>query len=460
MIKKLLYFTHLLFSALIFLSVACGNEPEQQKPDNPTNETESNLPISDCNKVIYEVNVRNFSAQGNFVGLQNDLPRLRELGVDILWLMPIHPVGEKNRNGSKGSPYSVKDYLKINPDYGDEAQLKSLVATAHEAKIEIWLDWVANHTAWDHVWTTEHPDYYAAKNGQRPYSPEGWADVIQLDFSNSAMQTAMIDAMKYWVSEFDIDGFRCDYVSGVPVDFWAKAKSEVNAVKKITWLAESDNADYMSVFDYDYAWAFNTALNDFAKSKDVSKLQTACQTLFNNDKYREKGRMVYLSNHDLNAYDGTEFTRLGSSVLPLTALYFTIYNLPLLYNGQEVGANKSTGLFDVSQVPWTPVNTTMQNLIKKLVKLKHSQPALESGKNRGALNFYATDNAQVFAYSRTSATNEVLVLLNFSAAPASFRFNGTTPDGDFVNWLTDSKQTFASGVKVELPANGYAVYVK
>ena len=444
----------------VCLFAACGSDPKPgEDPENPPV-----LTVLPENKVIYEANVRNYSPQGNFAGLEKDIPRLKELGIDILWLMPIHPIGEKNRIGSKGSPYSVKDYLRINPDYGTESDLKSLIKAAHDAKIEIWLDWVANHTAWDHTWVETNIDFYASRNGQRPYSPTvggiTWNDVIQLDFSNQNMRTAMIDAMKYWVREFDIDGFRCDYVTGVPIDFWQKARTEIETIKKITWLAEGDDPNYMTVFDFDYAWAFNTALNNFGKDKDVAKLRAACNTLFNNPRYLERGRMVYLTNHDLNASDGTEFTRLGASVIPLSVLYFTIYDMPLIFNGQEIGADKVMGLFDVSLVPWNQVNPTMQALFKKLTQLKRTQPALANGKNRGALTFYNTSNNQVLAYSRKTEKNEVVVLLNFSNAPANFQFTGSAPVGKFTNFFNSGQQEFNTSGTVNVAANGYAVYTK
>jgi len=452
----------LFFIGLAFFFASCGDDSKNNPgPGVDPPNTDNVLP---GNKVIYEVNVRNFSSQGNFAGLEKEIPRLKELGVDILWLMPIHPIGEKNRIGTKGSPYSVQDYLKINPDYGTADDLKSLIAKVHEANMEIWLDWVANHTAWDNTWVTDHLDFYASQNGQRPYSPTvggvTWNDVVQLDFSNQNMRAAMIDAMKYWVREFDIDGFRCDYATGVPLDFWQKAKTEIEKIKKITWLNEGESPNYMSVFDFDYAWAFNTSLNNFGKDNDVAKLKTACTALFNNTNYKDKGRMVYLTNHDLNAYDGTVSSRFGNNVLPLTVLYFTIYDMPLIFNGQEVGDNKSMGLFDVNPVQWTPVNTTAQNLFKKLTQLKRSQPALENGKNRGALVFYNITNNQVFAYSRKKADNDVVVLLNFSSGPVSFKFSGTAPGGSFTNYLGSGTQTFNTSDNIQLPANGYAVYLK
>lgn len=417
-------------------------------------------PLTGNQKVIYEVHIRNYSASGDFAGLEKDLPRLQELGVDILWLMPIHPIGEQNRIGSAGSPYSVKDYKAIHPDYGTADELKSLVRAAHEAGMEIWLDWVANHTSWDHVWTREHPDYYAEKDGDRPYSPEGWTDVIQLDYNNDAMREAMIDAMKYWVQEFDIDGFRCDAATFVPLSFWQEARQAVDAVKKISWLCEGDNAGYMEVFDCDYAWNFNDRLNDFGKGGKAGDLITACEKLTTNPAYARKSRMVYLTNHDLNAYHGTEFARYGNNVLPLTVLYFTVYDMPLIYNGQEIGMNKAMSLTEPDPVQWDPANSLYFKLFQQLIRLKHTQPALESGADRGMLKRYPTNREEVFVYSRIKEGNEVLVMLNLAPVPVKFRFTNFIPGGKFRNYLQSGERVFQEDEGVVLPANGYAVYVK
>ncbi len=447
----------LVLTAFLTLSSCSSDDNEDIWIDIPNSEVK---PVTAHNKVIYEVNVRNYSAEGNFKGLENDLSRLKDLGVDILWLMPIHPIGEENREGSLGSPYAVKDYKAINPDYGTAADFKSLIAAAHALDIEIWIDWVANHTAWDHKWVSNHLDYYAEKDGQRPYSPENWKDVVQLDYNNANMCAAMIDAMKYWVSEFNIDGYRCDAATFVPLSFWKEARAQVDAIKPITWLCEGDNASYMDAFDYDYAWGFNTAMNNFGKSNDVAGLVNECKNLFNNTAYANKGRMVYLTNHDLNAHDGTEFARYGSSVLPLTVLSFTIYDIPLIYNGQEIGMNKAMSLFEPSLVEWSPTNKIYLNLFEKLTQLKRTQPALEDGANRGALKIYPTNKEKVFVYSRTKGDNEVLVVLNLGKVATKFKFTEDIPSGRFKDYLNNTYKEFSAEEGITLFENGYAVFVK
>lgn len=418
-------------------------------------------PVSAKNKVIYEINVRNYSSAGNFEGVQKDLARLKDLGVDILWLMPIHPIGEVNRAGSLGSPYSIKDYKAVNPEFGTAQDFKNLVDAAHALKIEIWMDWVGNHTAWDHPWVTSNIDYYSSQNGQQPYSPNGWNDVAQLDYSNPAMRAEMIDAMKYWVQNFNIDGYRCDAATlYIPVDFWVQAREQVNAIKKITWLNEGDNPAYMVAFDYDYAWGYSNVLNTFGTGSDITNLVAESVKLFNNPNYKDKGRMVYIANHDLNAHDGTEFTRYGANVLPLTVLSYTIYDLPLINNGQEIGMNKSISLFEKDPLVWDPVNKIHLDLHKKLVRLKKTQPALEDGINRGAMKVLPINKPNVFAYTRTRGNNEILVVLNFNNVAVNYKFEGTAPSGEYTNYLTGEQKTFSANEGNILMEKGYAVYVK
>ena len=448
-------FTLLLFSLLILSS--CNDEDEYTWTDIPNSEVK---PVTAHNKVIYEVNVYSYSSGHNFKGLESDLPRLKELGIDILWLMPIHPRGEENRAGTLGSPYSVKDYKAINPDYGTSEDFKSLVNTAHAMGMEIWLDWVANHTAWDNVWVAGHLDYYAEKDGERPYAPGGWLDVIQLDHTNAEMRTAMADAMKYWLTEFDIDGFRFDAADFVPLDFWRELRKEGDKEKKVTWLSEGSDPAYMEVFDYDYAWDFATALKDFGAENDVPVLIDECKKLFNDAAYKNKGRMVYITNHDLNAYEGSEFDRYGNNVLPLAVLSFTIYDMPLIYNGQEIGMNKSMNFAEPVMVDWNPANKVYVNLYQKLTRLKRTQPALEDGANRGALKIYSTNDESLFAYSRIKGDNEILVLLNFAQVPKRLRFTQESPAGKFKDYLNGGYREFSAGNGISLHENGYAIFVK
>lgn len=455
--KKVKTIKILILSFLLTFSLGYCNKYDQPLSSQIRNT--AGIPVSAKNKVIYEINVRNYSNEG-FKGVTKDLKRIKDLGIDIIWLMPIHTIGLEKRVNTLGSPYSIKDYKAINPEFGNETDFRALIAAAHALKIEIYMDWVANHTSWDHLWITEHLDYYSSLHGQQPYSPNGWNDVAQLNYDNPQMREAMIDAMKYWVQNFAIDGYRCDAVAFVPLDFWKQAKTQVDAVRKISWLAEGDQLEYMSVFDYDYAWDFSHQLNKFGSGSDVLGLIQACKQLFQNPTYSQKGRMVYLTNHDLNAHDGTEMVRYRANVLPLSVLYFTIYDMPLIYNGQEIGLNKSMSLFDYDPVQWEPVNRQYLNLFKKLTRLKRTQIALEDGANRGALKIFKTNAENVFVYSRKRGNNEVLVMLNFNETAVDIKFADELPMGSFANYLSGGKRTFNANEGTVLMEKGYAIFIK
>ncbi len=412
-------------------------------------------PVSGA-KVIYEINVMNYSQAGNFNAITNDMARLKDLGVDVLWLMPVFVRGQKD---AIGSPYCIKDYYNINPSFGSKQDLKNLVNAAHTNGMEVWLDIACNHTAKDHPWLTEHPEYY----GYNPYSPHGWNDVYQLRYdyngTNTGLYNAMTDVLKYWVSECNIDGYRCDYASGVPVSFWSQARAAVSQIKQITWLAENDDANYMAAFDLDYAWAFNDVLKSFAQNKDVGFLVNKCNELFNNRAYTNHSKMIYLTNHDLSADDGSEFDRFGALYNPLLVLTFTIYDHPLIYMGQEVGQSLST--FIGKQVVNFSDNSEKANfyryLVKKLVALKHASPALTDGPERGSLTNLNASNGSVYAYERKKGDSSVVVVLNFSGSAVSVSL-GNKPAGTYADFIDGGTTTL--GGNIQLGAYGYKVFVK
>lgn len=420
---------------------------------------ESSEAISPANRVIYEVNVYAYSPTHDFKGLETDLPRLKDLGVDILWLMPIHPRGEINKGGALGSPYAVKDYKGIYPTYGTEADLRSLIAASHSLGMEVWLDWVANHSAWDNPWVSEHLEYYAEKDGRRPYSPPGWDDAVQFDHSCPELVDAMADAMIYWVRDFGVDGFRCDAADRVPVEFWRELRRKVDAVRKVTWLSEGEADDHMEVFDYDYAWAFADELMSFGQTGDVAALKKACAALHKDATYSTKGRMTYITNHDLNAFNQSEFKRYPGNVMPLTVLSYTVFDLPLIYNGQEIGLDKSMSFSDDVTVDWDVVNKRYMELHRKLCLLRHSQPALADGAGRGKIKFYETVGENLLVFSRIKGGNEVLVALNLGDYAVQCRFAKEAPQGYFLNWM-DEKVVEPGGTGFPLEEHGYAIFVR
>ncbi|MCU0332981.1 MAG: alpha-amylase family glycosyl hydrolase [Ignavibacteriaceae bacterium] len=304
-------------------------------------------------KAIYEVNVRQYTEEGNFKSFEKYLPRLKELGADILWLMPIHPIGEKNRKGILGSYYSVKDYNAVNPEFGTLDEFKSLVKIIHKMGMYVIIDWVANHTAWDNQWIEKHPGFYTQDSLGNIISPNpDWTDVADLNFDNKELWTEMIDALKFWVEECDIDGYRCDVAGMVPIEFWIEARTELEKIKNVFMLAEWDTPEVHLAFDMTYDWDLHHILNGIVKEE-----KTAADLIVHLNKNEEEFpanafRMQFTSNHDENSWNGTEFERLGDGVEAFAVLTCLIPDMPLVYSGQEAGFNKRLSFFEKDLVEW------------------------------------------------------------------------------------------------------------
>ncbi len=476
--KKIIICSVSIVNMLPLVGCSSGDDTNHIQPDISVSElnVDNTNPISNGNRVIYELNLTNFTTEGTLEAATEKITDLDKLGIDIIWLMPIHPRGTTDRLGTLGSPYAPKDYYAVNEDYGTQDDLKAFVQKAHQVGIEVWLDWVPNHTSTDAAWTVTHPEYYEHQDGDFVH-PSNYGDVYQLNMRSATTQRAMLDAMKYWIDQADIDGFRCDYISSpsIPESFWSMAIEELKSYKdgkNITMLGEADFNDvprlYGKGFDFDYAWGFNTKLQNVGSS--ASSLREACETLVNDTHYgTDLDRMVYLTNHDMNAEKGSVFSVFKERAYPLTVLTFTLYGMPLLYNGQEIGCTKQMGLFDKATISWNKndINTKMNNTIRTLIALKHTQKALANGANRGSVAFLETDKSSVFAFSRKSGDNEVLTIINLGAA-ATASVRGITA-GKYEKWIDSSD--IASGTKksyvelsatspIELESYGYAVYVK
>ncbi|MFZ5940510.1 MAG: alpha-amylase family glycosyl hydrolase, partial [Bacteroidota bacterium] len=331
------------------------------------------------NAVIYEVNIRQYSEEGSFNAVTANLERLKNLGVDILWLMPVHPISELNRKGELGSYYAVQDYKGINPEYGTAEDLQALVDSAHAMGMKVILDWVANHTGWDNPWITEHPEWYTHDSTGAVIPPvPDWSDVADLNYDVKEMRSAMIDAMAYWVKDFDVDGFRCDVAWGVPVDFWNEARTVLDTIKPVFMLAEAEDPALMkSAFDMCYGWEFHHIINSIATGdKKVSSFReyfAKVDTLFGHDDIF----MNFITNHDENSWAGTEFERFGNGVAVNALLTYTVPGMPLIYSGQEVGFNKRLEFFEKDPIDWTDKGWT--DFYTRLNQLKHEHSALWTG---------------------------------------------------------------------------------
>ena len=369
--------------------------------------------------VIYQVNTRQFTPQGTLKAAAREIPRLKALGVDILWLMPIHPIGEKNRKGTLGSPYSVRDYRGVNPELGSFADLKAFVDAAHRNDMKVILDWVANHTAWDHPWATRHPDYYERdwKGAFRSTPWWDWSDIIDLDYRQPAMRREMAQAMAYWVREGGVDGFRADVAGYVPPDFWTDVRRDLEAIKPVWMLGEFNHRDlHMNAFDSSYGWAWAEALMKIAKGEaDTGALYGFYSE---NESAWPSGaqRMIFTSNHDENAWSGTEFERFGPALANAFALLFTSEGIPLVYNGQEAGNERRLKFFERDPIAWRKHKHGA--LIRDWIAFRDAHPALHNAPWGARMVHVKTSEAQkVFSFVRAKEGDAVFVVQNYSAEP-------------------------------------------
>lgn len=394
------------------------------------------------NAVIYEVNWRQMTPGGTLPELTDQLPRLKELGVDILWMMPIHPISELNRKGGLGSYYAVKDYKAVNPELGTLDQFKEFVNKAHTQGFKVIIDWVPNHSGCDNAWVEQHPDWYALDENGKMFGPFDWTDVYKFDYSNPEMRAGMIDAMKFWLTEVGIDGFRCDVAMEVPTDFWNEARPQLDAAKEggIFMLAEASAPDLVEhAFNMAYNWPMKDVFNDIAatagqRTFDDRKLNEANASAIDellNKQSKEFAEDSYLmnmiTNHDLNSWEGTEFQRLGNLTSAFAVLSYTLPGMPLIYTGQETGMDRAFEFF-VKDVPPTfePRNEYF-SFYQKLNALKHNEKALQAGVKGGDMHRYRTTSPDLYIFSRSAEGSNVLVMVNIGSKSADVVYPGEAP---------------------------------
>lgn len=412
------------------------------------------------NKAIYEVNVRQYSEEGTFKAFEKHLPRLKELGADILWFMPIHPIGEKNRKGTLGSYYSVQDYKAVNPEFGTIEDFKSMVKMIHKMGMYVIIDWVANHTAWDNNWIYDHPEFYTKDSLGNIISPNpDWTDVADLNFDNKKLWPEMIDALKFWVEECDIDGYRCDVAGMVPIEFWIEARTELKRVKNVFMLAEWDTPEIHQAFDMSYDWDLHRILNNIAKKEnDATDL---IKHIMNDEKEFPSNafRMQFTSNHDENSWNGTVFERLGDGAETFAVLTCLIPDMPLVYTGQEAGNKKRLSFFEKDPVEWK--EHKFSEIYSKLFELKNSNTALLNGERGGEMVFLkSTNEIDVFAFARSSGKDKVLAIFNLSDQPGDFELSGETLQGSYKNLFTGKLETFVTNETFSLKPWEYIVYIR
>lgn len=447
----------ILFS--IFLGAAlisCSTQKTSNMTDHPNEWKHSTN--------IYEVNVRQYTQEGTFRAFEKELPRLKDMGVKTLWFMPITPIAQKNKKGPLGSQYAAQDYTSINPEFGTMEDFKHLVNEAHKMGFKVIIDWVANHTGWDHVWTKTNPDFYLIDPKTNDFQiASGMDDIIELDYNNPQMREAMIDAMKFWVRETNIDGFRCDLAAWVEVDFWQQARPEVEKVKPLFWLGEFDeldNPDYGKVFDASYIWNWMHKTKDFNEGKatfDDLKTLLSRYTAIGDSSMRA----WFTSNHDENTWNGTEYEKYGVFAQPLAVFSITWNGVPLIYNGQELPLKtKRLEFFEKDPIPWNGTYE-LHDFYKTMLNLKSANTALRGGDPTATTTVLKTSaDDKVLAYVRKNGNDEVLVVLNFSKENVPFTIDDSNVSGVFKNVFSGPVKDFAKDKSFYLPVGGYAVMQK
>ena len=410
--------------------------------------------------IIYEIYPRSFSREGTFAGIEKKLPALKKLGVTILWIMPIHPVGVKERKGTLGSPYSISDYYGINPEFGTLSDFQHLVDAAHREGFKFIIDLVANHTSWDSKMFTEHPEWFVKDSTGKflPPNPD-WTDVVKLNYKNRNMRRYMIRMMKYWVKDIGIDGYRCDVAEQVPVDFWNDARAALDSIKPVMMLAEGQYAEFhLRAFDLTYSWNYYKAMSAVLDgSKPATEMDSV---LVRESRSYPKGslRLRFSSNHDENAWDNPDVVKFGHDGAMLAAVLTNTYpGVPLLYNGQEVGNDKKLGLFEKIDIDWTK-GAQWRAFYTKLFSIRKANPALSLGTYSGIAN---NKEAAVYSFERSYKNNHVIAVFNFSKEQQTvhLRLSHMDTKKKFVNAFS-GKRVNADDIRtLILPPDGYRVFV-
>lgn len=402
--------------------------------------------------VIYEVNIRQYTKEGTFNSFRAHLPRLKDMGVDILWLMPITPISEEIRQGTLGSYYACSSYVEVNKEFGNMDDLKLLINEAHQLEMKVIIDWVANHTGWDHHWTKEHPDWYMKDANGGFTELNGWHDVIDLNYDNQDMRFGMIDAMKYWINECSIDGFRCDMAHLVPLNFWKEARTACDKLKELFWLAECEVVEYHNVFDTTYAWWWMHETEKYFKHQ--SSLNEVRNVLHAYSQYpKDAKKLFFTSNHDENSWNGTEYEKYGNAAEALAVFTFTWSGMPLIYSGQESPNKKRLKFFDKDLIEWKdPVQ--LHSFYKTLSSL-HKSEAISNGETF----ILPTDNNNLFAFFRRCEGEVILVLLNLSSAEKNkITVKHEWLTGNFENVFSQMVYAFNGNEDFELQHFEYIVY--
>ncbi len=390
------------------------------------------------NQVVYEVNLRQYTPGGTIKEFRQHLPRLKELGAGILWFMPLQPIGMLNRKGTLGSYYSISNYCELDPANGSMSDFIALVDEIHAMGMYVILDWVANHTAWDHHWVNEFPAFYRRNDIGMVHPPfPDWEDVIGLDYANPDLRSEMITSMIFWLKTADIDGFRCDMAHLVPTVFWNEARIALDAVKPVFMLAEAQERELVAeAFDVLYNWNMMHVFNDIAHGKySADEIRWRIPSEIT-DFPEGADNLMFISNHDENSWNGSEIERLGPSLEALAVLIFTLPGMPMLYSGMEAGNNRRLSFFDKDCIDWKP--DKIAGLYTKLAYLRMRNLAMWSLQSKGDFKLLTTNHDdKILCFKRESGLDEILVVLNLSAEKIDFSLTGQGYQGRYKDVITE-----------------------
>ncbi len=411
--------------------------------------------------VLYEMNVRQLTKEGTLKAAQRRLKGLAELGIDAVWLMPIHPIGEVARKGSLGSYYSVRDYTAVNPDLGTMADFDAFVTEAHRLGMKVLLDWVANHTARDARWLTEHPDWYEYENGE-PKIPCGWTDTAKLDYANRAVWQGQVDAMAFWLTQHAVDGFRCDMAMLVPAAFWCFVSTELRRIKPdLFMLSEAEESPLCCEggFNAYYGWRQHHLMNDLAQGR--VRTTALRDYLYHDGMPCGAMRLSFTSNHDENSWNGTEYTRMGEALDVMSLFTFVVPNgLPLIYTGQEIGYDHVFSFFDRDPIPCYRKNRTTARY-RELIRLHHEHPALWAGSGESGwveIRNNAEDCLMILV--RFTADDRVIAVMNLSPYTIQAEYNTGIYAGDYHDFFTGRPYTLPTEVREVMAPWSYRVLTK
>lgn len=444
--------------------ISCDNASIETATKSQTSAVTSYIPEWAKDASIYEVNMRQFTAEGTFEAFSTHLNRIKDMGIEIIWLMPIHPISRKNRKGSLGSPYAVADYKGINPEFGTVEEFDYMVKKIHSLDMKIIIDWVPNHTGWDNTWISEHPEWYTQNDQGEIIDPIdyntgkswGWTDVADLNYESEAMRKEMIASMIYWIKQRDIDGFRMDVAHGVPDDFWIQASRALKKEGDIFLLAEGEVPKQRNEggFHADYGWSAHHLLNEVAKGK--ANAQDIWEYYYEDTSKFQKGfHMMFTSNHDENTWAGTVFDRMGEAHRAMSVFTATFDGMPLIYGGQEEPLKHQLAFFEKDNIGFK--NYEYQDFYTQLFKLKKENEALWNGEF-GASPTIIDTKADVLSFERSKGDNSVKVYINFTSQEKNVPLlQDLSPEN---MKLTISESVDFEDGSLRLGPWGFAVYTK